>query len=97
MESSGANSDDVSVWELAGLLFANRSELCVVVYTRKNGRATWEHDISICKLLRMSTLNSLEQHFRVKATFGANIDDVPVWEHGVFLLVVSAVDLSSVS
>ena len=33
-----------------------------------------------CKFLRMSTLNCLEQHFRVTATFGANRDDVSVWE-----------------
>ena len=34
METSGANSDDVSVWELASLLLANRSELFIVVYTK---------------------------------------------------------------
>jgi len=29
-ETFGVNSDDVSVWELAGLLLVSRFELCVV-------------------------------------------------------------------
>ena len=32
-ETFGANSDDVPVWELAGLLLVSRFELCVVIHT----------------------------------------------------------------
>ena len=32
-ETFGANSDDVSVWEHAGFLFAGRFELCVAIHT----------------------------------------------------------------
>ena len=33
METLGANSDDISVWELASLLLVSRFELCVLIRT----------------------------------------------------------------